>query len=152
MNPSSHSILNSSTQNDHWDTTGWFLGALGASCWFVGSAIALAWRGQLALASISLSSWMIAIGTSIWLWRVRDRIGVFSARIVLMFVLSLVMPLVWYTSWDAPTDTIMPSLSWMRSALGLAASSIFPLITICLLVGRCCSLTKPLLKRRITKR
>ena len=28
MNPSSHSILNSSTQNDHWDTTGWFLGAL----------------------------------------------------------------------------------------------------------------------------
>ena len=154
MNPSSHSILNSSTQNDHWDTTGWFLGALGASCWFVGSAIALAWRGQLALASISLSSWMIAIGTSIWLWRVRDRIGVFSARIVLMFVLSLVMPLVWYTSWDRPIDA-MPSLYWIRTITGIAASSIYPLIIICLLADKCYSFAKPSRsrdrERRITK-
>lgn len=154
MNPSLHSILNSSTQDDHWDTTGWFIGALGASCWFVGSATALAWRGQFALASISLSSWIIAIGTSIWLWRVRDRIGVFSARIVLMFVLTLVMPLVWYTSWDRPIGTLR-SLDWIRNVSGIAASSLFPLIIIGMLAEKRYSFANPsqsrAQERRITK-
>jgi hypothetical protein len=138
--------------NDHWDATGWFVGVLGASCWFVLSAVALAWRGQLALACVSCASWAIAIGASVWLWRLRDRIAVFPARIVLFIVLSLVMPLVWYTSWDTPTDTIMPSLYWIRGVRGIAASSIFPLITICLLVGKCYSFAKPFSERQMTKR
>ena len=87
MKPSARRSMYSSTQNDHWDTPGWFVGTLGASCWFIGSAVALAWRGQIALAGISFSSWVIAIGASVWLWRLRDRITVLQARIGLLVVL-----------------------------------------------------------------
>ena len=44
MNPSSHSILNSSTQNDHWDTTGWFVGVLAHLVGWL--AAPLRWLGE----------------------------------------------------------------------------------------------------------
>ena len=141
--PLSHNAY-SNSQKHHWDATGWFTGALGASCWLAGSAFALAWQGHFALAAISCASWMVAIGGSVWLWRRRDRIGVFQARIAFFAVLSVVMPLVWYTSWDMPTDNVMPSLYWLRSIRGIAATSIFPFVIACLLISACFPSTKPL--------
>ncbi len=142
MESPSPRIAYSDSQEHHWDATGWFAGTLGGSCWLACSAVALAWQGK-ALAGVSCASWMIAIGTSLWLWRRRDRIAVFPARIALLAVLSLVMPLVWYTSWDTPTDNIMPSLYWIRSVRGIAATSIFPLVITCLLIGECFPFAKP---------
>lgn len=116
------------SQTSQWNAAEWFGTAVGGSSWLLCSATALTWQGHSSLAVISCASWLIAMGTSIWLWHRRDWITPFVARLLFLASLSLLMPVVWYSSWDAPTDTIMPSLHWTRGVRGIAATMMCPLI------------------------
>ena len=118
-----------------WSFGGWFGSSIGGTCWLACSAVALVWRGDHLLATISALSWLAMLAASIWLWSQRNRVAPFRANAIFLGLFSLVMPIVWFTCWDSPTGDIIPSLYWVRWASATAACLMAPFILLGFTIG-----------------
>ena len=135
MNDSSNRTAMIGTRKFQWSFGGWFGSSIGGTCWLAGSAVALAWRGDHHLATISALSWFTMLAASIWLWSQRDRVAPFRAYAIFLALFSLVMPIVWFTCWDSPTDDIIPSLYWVRWTSATAACTMAPFALLGFTIG-----------------
>ena len=118
-----------------WNFAGWFGSTIGGTCWLAVSAIALAWMGKTDLFILSATSWLIMLALAAWLWLQRDKLYPFKALVIFLAVFSVVMPIVWFSSWDWPTNDMVPSLYWIRGFKAVSACSIAPLLMLGFSIG-----------------
>lgn len=130
MNQDTDRVVRSDAGRLRWGLGEWFGSIIGGTSWFAFSAIVLAWKGQAFEATVSAMAWILVIALACWLWSHRDQVAPFRAFAWVMLLLSLVMPIVWFICWDAPTDLRLPSLHWVRTVSSAGACSLFPLILV----------------------
>ena len=134
MNQPPTRIARTGSGRIQWEL-GWLAGTIGGVSWLAVGSIVLAWNGHTFESAVSASSWFFIVGLAYWLWRRRDRVDPFDAIVVVLIAFSVVMPIVWFTCWDIPTDARVPSLYWIRALRSAAACTMAPLILLCLVIS-----------------
>jgi hypothetical protein len=135
MNPSTTKIGRSGAGRLQWERGSWFGGVAGGTSWLAFGAAALAMKGQTLEATLSAASWSLVLVLACILWNRRERIDPFHALALILLVLSVVMPIVWFLCWDVPIAQSVPSLHWIRGMRSAAACSIAPVILLCFYVS-----------------
>jgi len=134
MNQPATKNARTGTGKFQWEPFGWFGGIIGGTSWLAYGAIVLAWKGRLFGSAVSATSWLLVLVFACWLWTRRDRVDPFHGIALVLLVLSLVMPIVWFACWDIPIAHRVPSLHWIRGYRSAAACSIAPVILLCFFI------------------
>ncbi|MCP4170794.1 MAG: hypothetical protein GY758_08500 [Fuerstiella sp.] len=112
-----------------WNAGGWFGSSLGSSSWMLIASCFLVFCKQTALAWVPAFTFAIVVTVSIFLWKRRGRIYPFTAYMVLLGLLAIVIPLVYGIVLLNASDAAMSTMNWSRSiSLFVAASGITPIL------------------------